>query len=129
MNSISNDPTVKFLARGDRVELDLVEQSELLKTILDKRERESRSIDRRICNLQQKRQRADVVFVRVGQNNADQFVAMLFDIAEVGNRDVGAEQVFIGKHHPAIDDDHLIAVTKHGHVHSELTKPPKRCDL
>ena len=44
----------------------------------------------------------------------------LFSCPVDGN--VYAQQVFIGKHHPAIHNDHLAVISEDSHVHSELSQ-------
>src|SRR5262249_51779765 len=84
-------PEREFLSLFDSPQLDLVDQAELLQLALDQRESELSGVYRDVHRLQHERQRADVVFVRMSQDYADQFFAMVLDIGEVGNRDIGAE--------------------------------------
>ena len=63
-----------------------------------------------------------MVFVTVGQDHRTEVLLVLFEKGEVGHDQVDAQQLRFRKHHPAIDDDDVIAVADGGHVHSELAQ-------
>ncbi len=62
-------PDLEAFAWPDGVHLGLIEQAELLQFAFDQAEGEARGINRRIRYLQQERQRADVIFVRVREHD------------------------------------------------------------
>jgi hypothetical protein len=70
-----------------------------------------------------------MIFVRMRQDDTDEFIAMRFDITEVRDRDIDAEQILVGEHHSAIHDDHLITIAEDCHIHSELAETAQGGDL
>ena len=70
-----------------------------------------------------------MILVSMSQDERLDLVAMLFDVGQIRNRDINAEQIFVGKHNSAIDDDHLTVITKDGHIHAELAEPAERDDF
>ena len=79
--------------------------------------------------LQQVRKGARVVLVAVGDDNAAQLVLVLQDIGVVGQDEVDARMVVVGKHEAGIDHDHVVSVLEHGHVLADPVKTTKRDDL
>ena len=63
-----------------------------------------------------------MILVGVGEDDSDQFISMLFDIAQIGNGNVHPEQILIWKHEPAIHDDHLVIKAEDGHIGAKLTQ-------
>jgi hypothetical protein len=73
-------------------------------------------------------QRADVVLVGMGDQERPDLVAVLLEIADVGDDEVDAEHLLVGEHEAAIDDDDVVAVLEHVHVLADLPHPAKRDD-
>jgi len=51
---------------------------------------------------------ADVVLVAVGENDGANVFAILREIADIGDDDVDAKELFFGEHQAGIDDDDVI---------------------
>ena len=50
------------------------------------------------------------------------WLLVLLEERQVGHHQVDAQQLGLGEHHPAIDDDDVVAVADGGHVHAELAQ-------
>jgi hypothetical protein len=69
------------------------------------RERELRADHRDVgTQLEQERNRADVVLVRVRQHQRLHVVEAVLDVAQIGQDQVDAGLVVAGEQHPAVDD-------------------------
>ena len=66
-----------------------------------------------------------MVFVAVRQDNSPDLRAVFGEVADVGDNDVDAEQLFFGKHQAGVDDDNVILPAEGHAVHAELTKAPE----
>ena len=116
-------------AVADLVQLDLLELV-LLELAFDQAERQLRPEHRHVAcqGLQQVRQRARVVLVAVGDDDAAQLVLALHDVAEVGQDQVDPGVVVVGEHDAGVDDDHVVAVLENGHVLADAVKPTEGDD-
>ena len=120
-----NGPRLKRDAGADLAQVRVVEQAVLFQLVFHQRQRELGAEDRHPQFGKHPGQRADVVFMPVGQNDAADFVAVLDQICDVGNNDIHAEQFGFREHKAGVDDDNVIAVA-HGHaVHSEFAEAAK----
>ena len=76
-------------------------------------------------------QRADMILVRMGDEDAEQILALLLDEAQIGIDDVDARQVLLAAEaHAAIDQDPLPVVLRaeavEGGVHADLAETAER---
>ena len=125
MNSRSNGPIRSCCPSVDRerVRLDPV----LLELRLDEREGQPGADQRDVLlELEQVRNRADVVFVAVREHHADHVVEPVLDRLEVGEDQIDAGLVLLGEQHAAVDDEELAAVLEHGHVAADLAEAAER---
>ena len=111
----------------DLLGLDLDEARLLLQFVffqaaVHQRQRESGAVDRDIDFGEEIGDRADVVFVAVGQDDGADLGLVLLEEGQVGHHQVDAQQLGFGEHHPAIDHDDVVAETYGGHVHAELAQ-------
>ena len=90
--------------------------------------RHRRGIHRHAQLAQHERQRADVVFVTVRDHEAEEAVAELLQVRQIGNDQVDAEHVQLGEHQAAIDGDGGVAVLEHQAIQPDLTEPAERND-
>ena len=51
------------------------------------------------------------------------------EIADVGDDDVDAEELFFGEHQAGVDDDDVIVPTEGHAVHAELAQAAERNDM
>ena len=108
--------------RLDRVELRLVEQAVLLQLVLHQAHREAAAVDRNVQVGKDERQRADVIFVAVREEDGFDFAFVFEQEADVGNDDIDAEQFVVRKHDAGVDDDDGSAAAERHHVHSEFAE-------
>ena len=78
------------------------------------------TVNRQVEFFEDVRERADMVFVPVRENDRGQVVAIFFEKIEIRDRDIDAIRRFLGKAHSGIDDDHLVAIADAHAVHPEL---------
>jgi hypothetical protein len=111
------------------LELRRLEQAVLVEPGLGEAQRQSRSPHLGNAHLaQQERQRADVVLVRVREDDGPDPVAALGQVADVGQDQVDAEVLVARKREPRVDDDDLAVELEHGHVLADLADPAERDD-
>jgi len=63
-----------------------------------------------------------VIFVAVGEDNAADVLAILFEVGHVGDDQVDAEKFGVGKHHAGVDDEDVVAKTQDQHVHAKFAE-------
>ena len=90
---------------------------------------QARRIDGRVDPVHHIRQRADVVLVAVGDEEAAELLLIFCKIGDVRNDKVHAVHVVLGEAEAAVDDDHVLAVFQHGHVLADLIQTAERNDL
>ncbi len=118
-------PDFKTAAALDDVDGDL-RRARLARPLgFQQRGGERRGIDRQLEPWPQVDQRAEMVFVRVGQHQAGEILALLHQIADVGQDQVDARQVFFrGKRHAEIDRQPLtparVADAVDRQIHADL---------
>ena len=94
----------------------------LVEFVFDIGERELGAVNGDIQFGQDPRQCSDVIFVAVSEDDAADALAVLFEIGDVGDHDVDAEQFGFGEHESGIDDEDVVSPA-HGHaVHTELAE-------
>ena len=77
---------------------------------------------------EQVRDRADVVLVRVREDDRLDLVEPALQVAEVGQDQVHAGLVRIGEQHAAVHDEQAAAVLEDRHVPADLAEPAERDD-
>ena len=76
--------------------------------------------------LQDVRQRSDVVFVSVSEDNRLQALFIFDDVGNIGYNQVDAEHIVFGEHKPRVNHNHFVAVADNGHVLADFTEPAQR---
>ena len=122
MNSILNGPTSMACFGLTLMQPRLLFEIVLFQAPLHQRQRERRAVDRHVDLGEEVGHGADVVLVAVGQNQGADLRLVLLEESQVGHDQVDAQQFGVGEHHPAIDDDDVVAVADGGHVHAELAQ-------
>ncbi len=69
------------------------------------------------------RQRADVVLVSVGQNDAENFEMALLEIGKIGRQHAESERALFGEHHPGINQDRAPGTFDHRQVEPDFSEP------
>ena len=85
-------------------------------------------IDGRVHFLEQVVNRADVVFVTVGDDDAAHLVAVLGQIGHIGDDVIDPQHVVFGEHQAGIDDEDFAAVFVHHQIAAHFTQPPQGDD-
>jgi lysozyme len=109
-----------YITRLDAMQHDIAENAVLIELAFRQAEREARSINRNIELLQDVRQRTEMIFVSVGENDRSNLVAILFEDLKVRNANVDAIDALFGKPHAGVDNDHLVAITQQRAIHPKL---------
>ena len=122
-------PDLETLARADLAQIGIVEQSVLFQLVFDVGQRELRAPDRHVQFAQNPGQRADVVFVAVGQNDAAHPLAVFGQVGDIGDDDVDAQQFGFGKHQAGVDDDNVVTPANGHAVHPELAQAAQGHDV
>ena len=122
---IENGPSVKPPPRQHLDQVGIIQQPMLFQLALDIGQRELRAIHRHVQLGQDPRQPADVVLMPMRQQDRADLVAVLRQVADIGNDNVDAQQLFFRKHQAGIDDDNVILPAEGHAVHPELTKAPQ----
>ena len=72
---------------------------------------------------QHERQRADMVLMAMGDQDAADFFSILFKIGDIGNDKVDAQHLLIGKHQAGIDHHNVIFVFYGVHILADFPQP------
>ncbi len=102
-----------------------IQQPRLRQPLLHQRQREPRPINGHIQVAQNVRQRPDVILMPVRQHNRPHVLPVLFQISDVRNHQVHAQQFGLREHHSRVHHQNIVAEPECHHVHSEFAKPPK----
>ena len=102
------------------MEQHVVEHAKFFEPFLSERERESRSVNRKIVFLEDVRKSPDVILVTVGQDQSREVIPVLFEKIEVRDGDMDPVRSLLRKAHAGVDDDHLIAVADAPAIQAEL---------
>ena len=80
------------------------------------------------AQLQQKRDRADMVLVRVGEYQRLDLVQPIFDMADIRQDQIDARLVVAGEQHSAVDDQQPAQVLENRHVAADFADTAERGD-
>jgi hypothetical protein len=124
-------PELQALARLDLVQVDLRGVGLAEAAGFEQADGEARGIDRHLQAGPQLGQRADVVLVGVGDEDAQQIVALLLDEAQVRVDEIDAGQVLLAAEaHAEVDQNplpvRLRPVAVEGRVHADLAEAAER---
>jgi hypothetical protein len=109
------------------VERDAVGEAVLAQLDGDQAGGEAGGPDRREVQLRQDvGQRADVVLVPVGNDDAPDAVELVPQVGHVGDHEVDAEHLVLGEHHAGVDGDDVVAGLDHHHVAADLAEAAER---
>src|SRR5438445_7808936 len=109
------------VARLDAVQQHIAQNSVLVELAFRETEREVRSINGNVELFQDVRQRAQMIFVSVREDDGSYVVAILFKNFEVWNANVDTIDALFGKTHAGIENEHLVAGAQQGAIHAKLT--------
>ena len=109
------------IAWPDDARLDVIDP-ELFQLVAEEAERQRHRVYGDLHTLDEKRQRADVILVRVREKNRLDSRGVLEEVRHVGDSDVDAQSRGVGKHHSAVDDDGVLTVLDHHEIHPDLAE-------
>src|SRR3989344_8048833 len=108
-----------------QVELEIV----FLLPSFDDGKRQIRPVERWVAQFRdQVRDAADMVVMRVRDDDAHDVIFLALEIVDVGNDVVDAGHVFFGKLQAHVDDDDIVAVFQYRHVASDFFNAAYRYD-
>ena len=122
-------PDLETLARTDLAQVGVVEQAVFFEFVFHVGQGELRAPDRHIQLAENPGQRADVVFVAVGENDAFHPLAVFGQIGDVRDNNIDAQQFGFRKHQAAVDDDDVVTPANGHAVHPELAQAPEGYDV
>ena len=114
---------------AERVQLGPVQDFVLAQLAFGEADGQPRAVDGDIELLQDKRQRADVVLVAVGQNNPLDHLFVLQQIGDVRDDQIYPELVRAREGEAAVNDDNFVAAAHGGHVFADFADPAERDNL
>jgi hypothetical protein len=117
------------LAVAHLVELGAPEQAVLLDARVGQAEGHLGAIERERDVGQQVAERPDVILMAVRQHAADDLVGPFVHPREVGQNNVDAEHVVVGKHEPAVEQQDLVLVLERRAVASDLSQAAQERDF
>ena len=115
-------PDLAALAIGHGDQLGLAEEPRLLDAVARQPQRERGAVDREGEIAQQERQPADVVFVAMRGDHADQAMGVLAQPREVREDEVDAEVLELREHQPAIEHQELVLALQDHAVAADLAQ-------
>ena len=96
------------------------QQSLLAQLGLDQAAGEGRGEDRGGCARQDIGEGTDVILMAVGDQVAEDPIAMLLQVGDIGDQQVHAEHRIVGKAYPGVDHDQVLAVSEDHHIVADL---------
>ena len=120
---------LEALAGLHLVQVGVFKQSVLVEFIFDVRKRELRAPHRHVEFGKNPGQRADVIFVAMGEEYAPHPLPVLNEIRNIRDHDIDAEQFSLREHEARIDHNNVVTPA-YGHaVHTELAEAPEGDNL
>ena len=110
----------------DLAQVGLAQDSVFLELRLDQAQRQARAEDRDVQLLQGEGKAADVVLVAVGQEDSEHLAVFLQEVRDIGQDQVDAQHVLLGKHQPGVDDQDLLLPLERPHVDPDLAQTAER---
>ena len=98
----------------------------LLQFELDQTEGKRRGMDGGVDCLQHIGQSADMVFMSVRNKEAAKLLLIFYEIGNVGNDEIDAVHIVLGKTEAAVNNDHILSVLQNGHVFSDFIQTAQR---
>ena len=118
-----------LLPRLHHVQGDFVVQLEFLELLPDEAEGQGSAVKGRVDVPEHVRQRADVVFMPVGEEDAEYPVRPVAKIRNIRDDEIDPQHVRFRKHEPAVHDDDVVAVLEDRHVEADFPEPTERNDV
>src|SRR5664280_1167009 len=120
---------LKALASSDLVEHGIVQLTMLFQLAFHIGQSEFGAVNRNVQFRQNPGQRADVIFVAVGENNCAYMSAILDQVGNIGDDDVHAQQLGFREHEPGVNDDDVVAPANGHAIHAEFAESAEGYNL
>ena len=108
------------------VEIGLFGRSDLVELALKYTEREASAVDRHVDRAKKIGNTADVILVTMSYENSAHLMSISYKVGEIGNDEINAGHILIGKSHSAIYDDYIVSVLEKGYVLADLLQTAER---
>ena len=119
-------PDGEALAGKHLDEVGVVEEAMLFELAFDVGEGELRAVDGNFKGGEDPWQAADVILVAVREQDGSDLGAVLNEVADVGDDDIDAEQLFFREHEAGVDDEDVVSPFDRHAVHAELAETAQR---
>ena len=119
-------PNLAPLAVFHRNKFCATEESGFFDAMTGKPQREGRAVDGEAQFAQQIAERANVIFVGMGSNAANDAMGVFAQVREVGQHKIDAVHTNVGEHKTAIEHEELVVLLKHHAVPTDLTQPAEK---
>src|SRR6185437_5777822 len=117
------------VARLDAMQQHIAEQIVFFEFAFRETGSEMRTVNRDVETFEEVRQRAEMIFVTVREDDGGDRVAIFVEKIEIRDRNVDAVSRFLGKAHPGVENQHLVAVAHSHAIHSKLADTAEWYDL
>src|SRR6266496_6175787 len=114
------------VSRLDAMQQHVSQKVMLIKFAFRQTQREMRRVNRNVELFQDVRQRAQMIFMTVRENNGGDLVPILFEYIEIRNGNIDAIGALFGKAHAGIYDDHFVAKAQQRAIRSKLADAAER---
>ncbi len=112
----------KAASGNDFAERGGLEQAGFIEPFFYEREGETRSVHGDVEIAKDVSERADVIFMAVGEDDGADVGAVLFEVGDIGDDEVDAEELGFREHHAGVDDNNVVAEPQGHHVHAEFAE-------
>ncbi len=117
---------LEALSGANFAQVGVVEKLVFVELVFNVGQRELGGVDGNVEFAEDPRQRADVVFVAVGEDDAAHMFAIFQQVRNIGDNDIDAQQFGFGEHQAGVHYDDVVAKADGHAVHTELAHPAQR---
>src|SRR5215207_671006 len=123
------DADIDHVSRLYAMQQHIVEQVVLFELAFGEAGGEMRTVDRNVETLQQVGQCTKMILVAMSEDYRRDVVAKLVEKGEIRNRNINAVSSLLGKAHPGVENQHLVAEAHRHAIHSKLADTAEWDDL
>src|SRR5579862_5355792 len=103
-----------------------LEQAGFRQALFDQGECEAGSVNGYLQVAKDIGKRSDVILVTVGEDDGANVLTVLFQIGDIGDDQVDAEQLRLWEHHAGINHDDVVAIAQRHHIHAKFAETTER---
>jgi hypothetical protein len=123
------NPEVDNVTRFDAMQQHVAEQIVFFEFAFSETGGEVGTVNRDVETFENIRQRPEMIFVTVREDDRGNVVAILVEKTKIWDRNVDAVSRLFGKAHPGVENQHLVAVPHSHTIHSKLADTAEWDDL